>query len=150
MKEDEDEGEEGWQCLWCKRFFNPKHDTRALCHLLKISGTGIAAHRVLIPPLCVERYQALHDAVIATAECKKQSPEEVHDKMASRQLLTVTELAQKKSKLGTGGAAASSNSLRFNTVTKKHPYVKPNAHISSQLSIDASVQNSTMTQQPIL
>ena len=139
VKEDEDEGKKDWQCLWCSRFFNPKYATRALCYLLQIGREGIAICKVLIPPLYVERYQALHDLGVTTAEYKKQGLEEVHDHAATRQLLAVTQLTQKRSKMGTDSAASSSNSLGFNTAKQRHPYVKPNAHPPNQQSIVASV-----------
>ena len=150
VKDDKEDGKTGWRCLWCNKFSNPKHATRALCHLLKISGQGIAICKAIIPPLRLERYRALRDLGIASAECKKRGLEEVHDHVASRQLLAVAQLTVKRSKTSTGGAAASSNSLGFNAATKKHPYVKPNTHPSNQPSIVASVKNATMTQQSIL
>ena len=111
---------------------------------------GIVICKVLISPLRVKRYQTLCDLGAAMEECKKQGLEEVHDHVVPRQLLVVAQLNQQRSRMGTGSAAASSNSLRFNTAKLKHPYVKPNVHPSDQPFVVASVKNVTMVQQSIL
>ena len=87
LEEDKEDVKTSWRCLWCSKFSNPKHTTRVLYHLLKNSAQGIAIFKALIPLLCLERYQALCDLVIATVKCKERGLEEVHNHVASRQLL---------------------------------------------------------------
>ena len=43
------EGNRGWKCKWCGKLFKTRHSTRALWHLLKISGNGISTCKAVIP-----------------------------------------------------------------------------------------------------
>ena len=39
----------GWKCLWCKKIFQFRHATRALCHFLKLKGNHVAICKAIIP-----------------------------------------------------------------------------------------------------
>ena len=49
----------GWKCLWCKQIFKFCHETRALCHLLKLKGKHVAICKAIIPVANLEHYRSM-------------------------------------------------------------------------------------------
>jgi hypothetical protein len=47
-----------WLCKWCGKMFSPRHQSRALCHVLKIRCGDIAICIARIPKFYKDRYQA--------------------------------------------------------------------------------------------
>ena len=56
------DGKEGWECGWRGILFVPRHDSRALWHLLKIKKGDIAACKATIPGSHFARCKSLYDS----------------------------------------------------------------------------------------
>jgi hypothetical protein len=50
----------GWLCKWCGKTFSPRHNSRAICHVLKINLGDIAICTSSIPKEYEDRYRALY------------------------------------------------------------------------------------------
>jgi len=50
-----------WLCKWCGKTFSPRHQSRVLCHVLKIRCGDIAICIARIPKSYKDRYRALYD-----------------------------------------------------------------------------------------
>jgi hypothetical protein len=48
-------------CKWCGKFFTPRHQSRALNHVLKITCGDIAICTSAIPKNYEDQYRALYD-----------------------------------------------------------------------------------------
>ena len=53
-------GKMGWLCKWCDKKFLPRHQSRAICHVMKIKLGDIAIYTVSIPKEYEGRYRALY------------------------------------------------------------------------------------------
>ncbi len=53
-------GKMGWLCKWCNKKFLPRHQSRAIHHVLKIKLGDIAICTVSIPKEYEDRYRALY------------------------------------------------------------------------------------------
>ncbi len=63
-------GKIGWLCKWCNEKFLPRHQSRAIRHVLKIKLGDIACCTVSIPKEYEDRYCALHDRSIERMQSK--------------------------------------------------------------------------------
>jgi hypothetical protein len=53
-------GKKGWICKWCGKMFLSRHQSRAICHVLKITLGDIAICTSSIPKEYEDRYRALY------------------------------------------------------------------------------------------
>jgi len=68
-----------WLCKWCGKTFLPRHQSQALCHVLKIRCDDIAICIARIPKFYEDRYLALHDKSKDRMASKKRSHTQIDD-----------------------------------------------------------------------
>ena len=78
------DGKDGWICGWCDKFFKPFHDTRAVWHLLKLKGMGIAVCKAVIPEANLKLYMALYDCTNRKGLAIKRGCQNVMDMVVRR------------------------------------------------------------------
>ena len=76
---------EGWECAWCNKSFKPRHATRVLWHLLKLSGHGITTCKATIPKPHMDQYQMLYSANVGRAKARLNAIEEKETFVVDRQ-----------------------------------------------------------------
>ena len=83
------DGKDGWICGWCDKFFKPFHATRAVWHLLKLKGMGIAVCKAAITDANRQLYQVLYDCTKKKSIAMKRGRQNVMDMIVERQGRTV-------------------------------------------------------------
>ena len=111
----------GWKCLWCKDKFVPAHATRALYHVIRLTGKGIKPCKASIPANYLARYQALLDDGSSKSESKKRAVEVVDQVVALQQNSAVATLIGKKRQCGSG-------------LSTLHSHFKPSHQVSASSS----------------
>lgn len=109
----EREGEK-WRCGWCENTFKPKHATRALYHLNKLPGKGIAVCKGAITNAYLSRYKQLLTKSEKRGDANKRTVQALAEYTEDRQKGAVELMSSKKAR---------------------------GSSISNQPSIDASIQN---------
>ena len=103
-------GKIGWLCKWCNKKFSPRHQSRAIRHVLKIKLGDIACCTASIPKEYEDRYRALYARSTEQMASKKRLNTQIHDAMAIKQTLAVANLLGKRG-VAVSGATASSLSM---------------------------------------
>ena len=150
-------GKIGWLCKWCNKKFSPRHQSRAIRHVLKIKLGDIACCTASIPKEYEDRYRALHDRSIDRIQSKKRAHTDIEDALAMKQTVAVVNLLEKRGVAISGGTIPSSIATKGNSVTRTGNSVTSNSFLSSyskggsktstlfalssQSSISASIQN---------
>jgi hypothetical protein len=143
-----------WLCKWCGKTFSPRHQSWALCHVLKIRGGDIAICIARIPKFNEDRYRALYDKSKQRMASKKRSHTQIDDAVQLNQTSAVANLLEKRGVTGvvtTSPSIMSINSLpsvqfeipitiRTMAAARGSIYSTPFA-LSSQRSISASIHN---------
>ena len=89
-----------WLCKWCGKKFTPRHQSRVLKHVLKITCDDIAICTSVIPKNYVDQYRALYDR-------NADSHTQIDDALMTRQPLAIANLLEKHGVVVSGGAASS-------------------------------------------
>ncbi len=155
----------GWLCKWCGKKFLPRHQSQAICHVLKIKLGDIAICTVSIPKEYEDRYHALYVRSTERMQSKKCIHADIDDALTMKQTIAVVNLLGKCGVAVSGGtthlspdtstpclpsvpfsAAAKGGSITSNSsiscYTKGGSKIStPFALLSSQSSISASIQN---------
>ena len=90
-------GKMGWLCKWCGKKFSPRHQSRAIRHVLKIKLGDIAICTVSIPKEYEDRYRALYGRSTERMQSKKRSHDEIDDALAFKQTTAIANLLGKHS-----------------------------------------------------
>jgi hypothetical protein len=83
-------------CKWCGKTFSPRHQSRALCHVLKIRGGDIAICIARIPKFNEDRYSALYDKSKEQMASKKRSHTQIDDAVQLKQTSAIANLLEKR------------------------------------------------------
>jgi hypothetical protein len=97
-----------WLCKWCGKTFSPRHQSRALCHVLKIRGGDIAICIARIPKFNEDRYRSLYDKSKERMASKKRSHTQIDDAVQLKQTSAVANLLEKR---GVTGVVTTSPSI---------------------------------------
>ena len=101
-------GKMGWLSKWCGKKFSPRHQSRAIHHVLKIKLGDIAICTVSIPEEYEDRYRALYVRSTEQIHSKKRSHAEIDDASAIKQTLAIANLLGKCGVAVSGGTTDSS------------------------------------------
>ena len=71
-------GKMGWLCKWCGKKFLPRHQSRAICHVLSIKLGEFAICTVSIHKEYEDRYRALNVRSTERMQSKKRAHAEVY------------------------------------------------------------------------
>jgi hypothetical protein len=85
-----------WLCKWCGKTSSPRHQSRALCHMLKIRCGDIAICIARIPKFYEDRYCALYDKSKERMASKKRSHTQIDDAVQLKQTSAVANLLEKR------------------------------------------------------
>ena len=143
-----------WLCKWCGKTFSPRHQSRALCHVLKIRGGDIGICIARIPKFYEDRYRALYDKSKDRMASKKRSHTQIDDAVQLKQTSAVANLLEKRGVTAVVTTSPSIMSIhsvpsvqsdipmmvRTTAAARGSIYNTPFA-LSSQRSISASIQN---------
>lgn len=105
----------GWICKWCNNTFFPRHATRVLNHVLKITKGDISVCKAAIQKAYTKRYRALYDINTTRLDSRKRSKVIDNDHVSINQDAGVNEILARKSK--TRGNIVSYLSSHFFTRT---------------------------------
>jgi hypothetical protein len=89
-------GKMGWLCKWCGKKFLPRHQSRAICHVLKIKLGDIAICTVSIPREYEDRYRALYVRSTERMQSKKRLHTNIDDALTIKQTKAVVNLLGKR------------------------------------------------------
>jgi hypothetical protein len=84
-----------WLCKWCGKMFLPRHQSRVLCHVLKIRCGNIAICIARIPKFYKDGYCALYDKSKDQMASKKHSHTKIDDAVQLKQTSAVANLLEK-------------------------------------------------------
>jgi len=84
-----------WLCKWCGKMFLPRHQSRALCHVLTIRCGDIAICIARIPKFYEDRYRALCDKSKDRMASKKCSHTQIDDAVQLKQTSAIANLLEK-------------------------------------------------------
>jgi hypothetical protein len=87
--------------------FSPRHQSRAVCHVLKIKLGDIAICTSSIPKEYEDRYCALYARSMERLTSKKHSHTQIDDAMAIKKTLAIANLLGKCGVVVSGGTASS-------------------------------------------
>ena len=90
------DGKNGWKCKWCGMVFKTRHSTRAMWHLLKIGGNGIATCKAIIPIDWLNQYMSLYQHNLGRLVSRKQVVANTFDHVVERQKDAVEALSKKR------------------------------------------------------
>ena len=146
------EGKNGWKCKWCGKLFKTRHSTRAMWHLLKIAGNGIATCKSIIPDERLNQYLRLYKHNIGRMVSRKRALVATIDHVVERQTDAVTALAAKSGRRNFNPAphlpppltSGSPTPLPSVTYSKKRR-VRLGAMPYNQPSIETSIQRHQQT-----
>jgi hypothetical protein len=85
-----------WLCKWCDKKFTPRHQSRALKHVLKITCGDIAICTSAIPKNYVDQYRALYDRNAEQSLSRKRSLSQIDDALMTKQSLAIANLLEKR------------------------------------------------------
>jgi hypothetical protein len=150
-----------WLCKWCGIKFTPRHQSRALKHVLIILCGDIAICTSAIPKNYEDQYRALCDKNVERSLSRKRSHTHIDDALMTKQSLAIANLLEKRGVVVSGGASSSlsmiipslpsvqssvpmtvgagsrySSMTTYNSMRGSTPF-----GLSSQPSISASIQN---------
>jgi hypothetical protein len=154
----------GWLCKWCIKKILPRHQSRAIRHVLKIKLGDIAICTVSIPKEYEDRYRALYVRSTEQMQSLERTHAKIDDHQAIKQTIAVANLLEKRGVVVSGGTTHLSSAQRIHSlplvpssVAVKGGLVTSNSSIllytrggsktstpfalSSQSSISASIQN---------
>ena len=100
-------GKVSWWCKWCGKKFTPRHQSRALKHVLKITCGDIAICTSAIPKNYEDRYHALYDKNTERSLSRKRLHTQIDDALMMKQSLAVANLLEKCGVVVSGGASSS-------------------------------------------
>jgi len=138
------EGKKGWKCKWCGKLFKTRHSTRALWHLLKIAGNGIATCKSIIPDERLNQYLRLYTHNIGRMACRKRDLTTIIDSVVERQNDAVTALSTRKARRKVDPSTHSATPLPVGVYIKKR-CVRLGANPYNQPSIETSIQRHQQT-----
>jgi len=84
-----------WLCKWCNKTFTPDHATRAMRHVLKITGGGISTCSAIVREPYLSQYRRLHQQQNDTLSAQKRSAFDADDSISSHQESATQELLAK-------------------------------------------------------
>ncbi len=105
------DGKHGWECGWCGKISSPKHESRALRHVLKIKKGDIAPCKATVPDRYRKRYLALLDSGKGRIEPKKHSNQSIDESVALQQESAVGNLLKKRGGVVVSGSALTTSSV---------------------------------------
>jgi hypothetical protein len=106
----------GWICKWCNKTFFPRHATRVLNHLLKISKGDISVCKAAIETAYLKRYRVLYEGNTQRVDNRKRSKALAEDHVTIQQDAAVDQILASNNKK-TSGKVVSYLSSYFGTLT---------------------------------
>ncbi len=110
-------GKMGWLCKWCGKKFSPRHQSRAIRHVLKIKLGDIVICTVSIPKEYEDRYRALYARSTEQMQTKKCIHTDIEDALAMKQTAAIVNLLGKRGVAISGGTIPYSIAAKGNLVT---------------------------------
>jgi hypothetical protein len=104
----------GWLCKWRGKKFLPRHQSQAICHVLKIKLGDIAICTVSIPKEYEERYHAFYARSTERMQSKKHVHANIEDALAMKQTDAILII------LGKRGVAVSCGTIHMSPATSTH------------------------------
>ena len=108
-------GKMGWLCKWSGKKFLLRHQSWAICHVLKIKLGDIAICNVPIPKKYEDRYRALYVRSKEQMRSKKRSRAEIDYALAIKQTIAIANLLGKCGIAVSGGTTGSSPSMSIHS-----------------------------------
>jgi hypothetical protein len=134
-----------WLCKWCNKTFTPDHATRALKHVLKISGCGISVCSANVTESYLSRYRLLHQKHSDAIFSWKRSAADIDSSITSHQEAATQDLLTQRGCTTVRALPPLTMLNSFSSSTLSH-MKKSSGSITSfyskQPSIDSAVQNS--------
>ena len=134
------DGKDGWICGWCDKFFKPIHATRAVWHLLKMKGMGIAVCKAAILEANRQLYQALYDCTNKKGTAMKRGRHNVIDIIVERQGRSVRGRVENSPASILSTTDLCGESVHSKIYPTQTSVVRTNNSLRNQPSIDAAVQ----------
>jgi hypothetical protein len=143
-------GKKAWSCNWCNKTFTPEHATRALKHVLKVTGCGVAVCGAIVKEPYLSRYQSLHEKQSNMTAASKRAADDIEESICSRQQSGIELLSSRREKGISEGISGIlrlpecfGNSFSSSLSSKKSANSSVSQFFVGQPSISSSLENTS-------